>query len=358
MSFLKASTYHPPQWASSLQPQPSSRLSLAQLPTPIHPWNAPGVPEGVELWVKRDDRTGVAVSGNKIRKLEFLLAEAVQGGYDCVMTCGGIQSNHCRSTAAAARLLGLDSYLLLRTNEPEATKELVGNLLVDHMVNATIIPVSYEQYTRRATLMQELAQELQEQGRRPLVIPEGGSNALGTWGYLEAIRELQEQCAEVGWQPTDMVFACGSGGTAAGLALGSALAQAPWKVHAINVCDDAAYFHNIANSIFQDLQAPCTSEEVLSIIDGYKGLGYAKSRPEELHLLRDVAHTTGIVLDPVYTGKGFYGLSQELQNNSSVFQGNRILFIHTGGLFGLYDKASQLLPLLPAQPLFTWAEGR
>ncbi len=358
MTFLNASTYHPPQWATSLQPIPAERLSLAQLPTPMHPWDAPGIPEGVELWVKRDDRTGVTVSGNKIRKLEFLLAEVLRGEYDCVMTCGGIQSNHCRSTAAAARMLGLDSYLFLRTDQPEAIRDLVGNLLVDHMVNATLVPISYEQYRRRATLMDELAAELSEQGRRPFVIPEGGSNALGTWGYIEAIREIQEQCAQAGWQPTDLVFACGSGGTAAGLALGSALAQAPWKVHAVNVCDDAPYFHNIANSIFQDLQAPYASEEILAIIDGYKGLGYAKSQPEELELLRNVAHQTSVILDPVYTGKGYYGLTQELSKNPTQFRGDRILFVHTGGLFGLYDKAHQLQPLLPEQPLFTWAEGR
>lgn len=350
--------YSPPLWANDLPHPPTTRVSLGLLPTPVHRWEPPALPSGYQLWIKRDDVTGLAVSGNKIRKLEFLLAQALEQGCDCVITCGGIQSNHCRTTAAAARTLGLDSYLLLRTQDPQLTQSLVGNLLIDHMVGAQLIPISYEQYRRRATLMDVLAEELRQQGRNPYLIPEGGSNALGTWGYVEAIRELQQQVTQQHLEISDLVVACGSGGTVAGLALGSALARAPWEVHAINVCDDAAYFYAIVNQIYRDLQAPFRAEDTLHIIDGYKGLGYAISREEELQLLRDVAQSTGILLDPVYTGKAVYGLMQELSQHTHSFQGQHILFVHTGGLFGLYEKAAQLQPLFSSQPLLHWAEHR
>ena len=358
MGIMQHTPYTPPQWATSLAPIPSHRIRLGQPPTPVHRWKPPGIPDDVSLWIKRDDRSGITMSGNKIRKLEFLFADALEKGCDTVITCGGIQSNHCRTTAAAARPLGLESYLLLRTHEPQATTTLVGNLLIDHMMGATIIPVSYEQYRRRSELMEDLANELRQQGRQPYIIPEGGSNGRGTWGYIEAIQEIETQAKQEDLHFDDIVLACGSGGTAAGISLGSALAQTSWQIHAINVCDDAAYFYQRIDEIFSSLQAPIKARDALAIIDGYKGLGYSISSPEELHLLRDVALQTGVLLDPTYTGKAFYGLSRELQQNPERFQGKNILFLHTGGLFGLYDKADQLLPILPAQPLFHWAKGK
>jgi D-cysteine desulfhydrase len=348
-------SYHPPAWASRLTGKPSIRIELAQRPTPLRRWRVPNLPADVELWIKRDDQTGITLSGNKARKLEFLLADALQKGADTVITCGGIQSNHCRATAVAARELGLDAHLLLNHPQPELNPGLAGNLLLDRLVGAQIHLITYEEYQQREPLMQELADRLKTQGRKPYIIPEGGSNGLGSWGYLEAVRELQEQTQKAGIEATDLVFACGSGGTAAGLSLGVKLSGWPVRVHAVNVCLNAEYFHKKVSSIVQSMSAEYRPDD-LDIMEGYVGLGYAKSRPQELALMRDVALATGVILDPVYTGKAFFGLWSELAARSSRFRGSKILFVHTGGLFGLYDKLSELAPLFE-EPKGGWRYG-
>ncbi|OGV45494.1 MAG: hypothetical protein A2X46_00390 [Lentisphaerae bacterium GWF2_57_35] len=331
-------------------------MALAQRPTPLRRWAVAGMPADVELWIKRDDQTGITLSGNKARKLEFLLADALQKGADTVITCGGIQSNHARATAVAARELGLDSHLLLNHPQPDRNPGLVGNLLLDRLVGAQIHLITYEEYQQRETLMRQLADRLIAQGRKPCIIPEGGSNALGSWGYLEAIRELQEQTEQAQAGLTDIVFACGSGGTAAGLSLGVKRSGWPVRVHAVNVCLHADYFHKKVASIVQGMGAEYSPDD-LDIMDGYVGLGYAKSRPEELLLMRDVARATGVILDPVYTGKAFFGLWNELsQAGRARFKGAKILFIHTGGLFGLYEKLSELTPLFE-EPQGGWRYG-
>ncbi|MCB9638946.1 MAG: D-cysteine desulfhydrase family protein [Myxococcales bacterium] len=342
--------YQAPQWSQHLLARPSSRIALAQLPTPLQPWAPPDIPDTWECWIKRDDLTGATLSGNKVRKLEFLLAEAISQGCDIVLTCGGLQSNHCRATAVAARQTGLESILFLRTPTPESPLSLTGNLLMDRVVGAQIQRITPEQYRQRTALMEEKAQQLRAQGRRPYIVPEGGSNALGSWGYIEAIRELSVQLAQLGQPIDDIVFACGSGGTAAGIAAGLALAKLPIRAHAINVCDDAAYFYAHINTILQTWGISSPAEDILDIIDGYMGLGYALSREEELQLLCQTAANTGIFLDPVYSGKALYGLTQALQKTPERFQGKRILFWHTGGLFGLYDKADQLESVLQPTP--------
>ena len=347
--------YQPPVWADPMPGKPALRLDLAQRPTPLRRWRVPNLPSGIELWIKRDDQTGITLSGNKARKLEFLLADALQRGADTVITCGGIQSNHARATAVAARELGLDSHLLLNHRQTDRNPGLVGNLLLDRLVGARIHLITYEEYQERERLMQELADRLSAQGRKPYLIPEGGSNALGSWGYLEAVREIQEQAFAAGVDFTDVVFACGSGGTAAGLALGVKLSGWPVRVHAVNVCLNAEYFHKKVGSIVQGMGADYSPAD-LDILDGYFGLGYAKSRPEELALMRDVARATGVILDPVYTGKAFNGLWNELSVRSARFKGSKILFIHTGGLFGLYDKLDELAPLFE-EPQGGWRYG-
>ena len=341
----KSTSYQSPPWASHLA-LPERRLALANLPTPLEPWSPPGIPEGIDLWIKRDDCTGSTLSGNKARKLEFLLAEALAQGCDTVITCGGIQSNHARATAIAARQLGMDSHLLLNTTEPDSDPGFVGNLLLNRLVGSTIHLITFEQYAQRIELMEELAATLRNGGHKPYVIPEGGSNALGTWGYIEAMQELAEQTNERELAIDDVVFACGSGGTAAGVALGAHLSGLNARVHAVPVCNDATYFHDRINHLFAELGASEKSASLLDMLEGYVGRGYARSTPEELACLREVARTTGILLDPVYTGKAFYGLVSELTRAPDRFQGRSIVFLHTGGLFGLYDKTEELIPLL------------
>jgi len=338
--------YTPPEWAKLPNP-PTKRIKLGHTPTPLERWSPSGFPEGTELWLKRDDRSGIFLSGNKVRKLEFLLADAIQQGADCVITCGGIQSNHCRATAVSARHLGLDSHILLRTKNTTDDPGFTGNLLLDRLVGANIHLITHAQYRKRAQLMEELAQHLREQGRKPYLIPEGGSNAIGSWGYIEFIRELAVQQAEQGLHFDDLVLACGSGGTAAGVGLAVKLSGLSCKVHAINVCDDAEYFYNIINKIFLESGSSYKGEDLVDIIEGYKGIAYGVSTEQELEWICKLSKETGIIFDPVYTGKAIYGLKQELHNNPKRFQGKRILFLHTGGLFGLYNKIDQLAPLLP-----------
>jgi D-cysteine desulfhydrase len=323
------------------------RIRRARLPTPLEPAHRLSQQLGVELLIKRDDLTGATLSGNKIRKLEFLFAEALEQGCDTVITCGGEQSNHCRATALAATELGLRSFLLLRTEDPKKPPPPEANILLDKLAGADIRWVSREEYKRRAQLFVEVQGLLAAQGRKPYLIPEGGSNALGAWGYINCIQELKQ---ELGDRPLTIVYAAGSGGTGAGILLGIKLLKLPWRAVGINVCDDKDYFVSVIGEIMEQaitrwkLEVDFDRGEI-EICDGHVGLGYAKSRPEELETLRDVARAEGLILDPVYTGKAFHGLKTELARDRKAF-GERICFIHTGGIYGLFPKAAELAPLL------------
>ncbi|CAN1265753.1 Putative D-cysteine desulfhydrase 1, mitochondrial [Linum perenne] len=271
LDFLARKPYVPPSWASHLNPIPSHVFSLAHSPTPIHRWNLPNLPKGTEVWLKRDDLSGMQLSGNKVRKLEFLMADAVDKGADCVVTVGGIQSNHCRATAVAARYLGLDCHLILRTSKVVVDQDpgLTGNLLVERLVGAHVHLISKEEYAQigSVALAELLKEKLIKEGRKPYVIPVGGSNSLGTWGYIEAIREIEQQ-VEAGNGTInfdDIVVACGSGGTIAGLALGSHLGGLKAKVHAFSVCDDPDYFYAFVQDLLDGLKAGVDSRNIVDI---------------------------------------------------------------------------------------------
>lgn len=328
---------------------PSHIYSLGHLPTPIHKWNLPNLPEGTEVWIKRDDLSGMQLSGNKVRKLEFLLADAVANGADCIITVGGIQSNHCRATAVAAKYLNLDCYLILRTSKALVDKDpgLNGNLLVERLVGAHVELISKEEYAKigSVTLAEILKERLIKEGRKPYVIPVGGSNSLGTWGYIEAIREIDNQFRNENSQLDDIVVACGSGGTIAGLSLGSSLSTLKAKIHAFSVCDDPDYFYNFVQGLLDGLNARVDSRDITEILNA-KGLGYAMSTHEELQFVKDVALSTGIILDPVYSGKAAYGMLRDMTENPSKWKGRKVLFVHTGGLLGLFDKMDQLAPTI------------
>jgi D-cysteine desulfhydrase len=330
------------------------RLALAHLPTPLQPMERIGRELGVELWVKRDDYTGAELSGNKIRKLEYVLAEVHAQGADTVLTCGGAQSNHCRATALAAARLGLDCTLLLRTADPAAPPPLEANSLLDRMAGARIVWVSPEEYRNREDVFDREAEDLKNAGRRPFIIPEGASDALGAWGYMRAMAELAGDIArldEAEPKSTTVVHATGSGGTGAGLVLGKLVLGLDVRVVSVNVCDDRDYFIRVSGDICRkavsryDLDIAFDAERDLEIVDGYVGAGYALSRPEELELIARVCRSEGLVLDPVYTGKAFFGMLDRLKKNPQTF-GERIVFLHTGGLFGLFPKADELRPLV------------
>ncbi|KAK7320216.1 hypothetical protein RJT34_04952 [Clitoria ternatea] len=347
--FLSKKEYSAPSWASRLNPSPSHLFSLAHLPTPIHRWNLPNLPHDTELWIKRDDLTGMQLSGNKVRKLEFLLADAIAEGADCVISIGGIQSNHCRATAVAAKYLNLDSHLILRTDQDHEDPGLVGNLLVERMLGAHIHLVSKHDYANigALTLTNLLKQNLINQGRTPYVVPLGGSNPLGTWAYIEAIREIENQVhtATPDVKFDDIVTACSSGATIAGLSLGSSLSTLKAKVHAFNVCDDPDYFYTVVQGLLDGLKAGVNSRDIAHIQNA-KGIGYAMSTTEELKFIKEVAQATGVVLDPVYSGKAAYALLKDMSENPKKWEGRKVLFIHTGGLLGLYDKVDQLASLV------------
>jgi D-cysteine desulfhydrase len=327
------------------------RVRLANLPTRGH-WlrygqtdRPRGETERFRVWVKRDDQTGSELMGNKVRKLEYLMAEAVAEGATHVITCGGEQSNHARATAFAAAQLGLSSILILRTDDPENPPAATGNILLDRLVGAELQWISRAAWRDRNQLLAEAADRVRRAGDRPYVIPEGGSNALGSWGYLRAAHELAADLAGIASpdQPVTVVYACGSGGTAAGLILGGKLlgfAERGIRLAAINVCDDRAYFIDAISRICAEAEARWqlgahVTEADIEIVDGHVGRGYAKSRPEELATIRDVCRSDGIVLDPVYTGKAFHGMLTELAADPNRF-GSAIAFLHTGGLFGLF----------------------
>ncbi len=338
------------------------RFSLAQLPTPLEegaellpaltgcreqngrPWP--------QLFIKRDDLSGIELSGNKVRKLELLLAAAQAGGADTVVTCGGVQSNHCRATALAAARLGLCCILLLRVDDPAAPPPLSGNLLLSRLSGAQIRFISRAAYKDRSALFTELCAELKARGRTAYVIPEGGSNALGSLGYLRCIEELRRQ-VPAPERPLTIVHAAGSGGTGAGLLLGIARCGLPWRVASVNVCDDRPYFVARVREILSEADALFDlpeagrllkdSAQVIDIRDGYVGRGYALAQPDELRLLHLACRTRGLVLDPVYTGKALRGLIMELQRDPMTF-GERVVFLHTGGIYGLLalDPAAEL----------------
>lgn len=326
------------------------QINLARLPTPLQPLRRLSEKFGVDLYIKRDDLTGAALSGNKIRKLEFVLADALAQKADTVVTCGGAQSNHCRATAVAAAMLGLNCRLLLRTPDPSNPPPAAGNILLDRMAGAEIVWITPDDYKKRDEFLAREAAALQASGRKPYTIPEGASTALGALGYVRATEELVNDITNTlggAHQPCTIINAAGSGGTSAGLILGAKIFDVNARIVGVNVCDDREYFVRAIGEICEKaiadyyLDIDFSRERDIEIIDGYVGRGYGLSQPEELALIRDVAQTEGIFLDPVYTGKAFFGMVEELKRDPQ-FLGQRIIFIHTGGIFGLFAKAEEL----------------
>ena len=315
---------------------------LAQTPTPLthmrrasERWG-----RGHRLWVKRDDLTGCTLSGNKVRKLEFITAYAQDHGYDTLITCGGIQSNHCRATAFAGAQLGIDVHLLLR-GEPDGPPQ--GNLLLDRLAGATVNCYPVRQYVSEIEqLFEHWQAHYAAQGRKALAVPTGGSDGIGVWGYIAACEELAADFEAKGIERAHVVTATGSGGTQAGLTLGAGLHALPAQVWGVNVCDDEQYFLDKVQADVADWQSrfPGQPEAAVQprVLDGYVGEGYAKAGPEIFDLIEALAALEGVVLDPVYTGKAFYGMLKELE--AGRFEGCRdIVFIHTGGLFGVFPQS-------------------
>ncbi len=304
------------------------RLSLAALPTPVQPLPRLSAELGFRLLVKRDDLTGLAFGGNKTRKLELLLAEAQAQGAEVVLTTGAAQSNHCRQTAAAAARLGLACHLVLM--EPPKPS---GNLLLDGLLGARI---TWTPRTRRDEALQEAAEAERAAGRRPYVVPYGGSNALGAAAYAYALEELLAQ----GFTPDAIVFATSSGGTQAGLVAGARLLGFRGRIVGVSVDEPADVLRprvaSLAGETAALLGEPADFRpEDVVVEDAYAAPGYGVLTEAEIRAVLRLARTEGLLVDPVYTGRAMAGLL-DLASRGYFAKDETVLFWHTGGTPGLF----------------------
>jgi len=303
------------------------RLRLGLFPTPIHKLEHLSALLGLDLWIKRDDLSGLGLGGNKVRKLEFLLAEAKTQGAELVFTTGGAQSNHAMLTAAAARRLGMTPILILKQRGVTACR---GNQLLEKLMGVDVRFMDTDDY---ADIYAEKDRVGQSLGKAYYKIPCGGSNALGSLGYVACAREIARQGVDF----AHLVCAEGSGGTMAGLALGAKLYLPGTKVHGMMVDTDP--FEEITLRLMREAAALLDAKLDISAADfslrDMCGPGYAIPSTEGDEAVRLMAETEGIFLDPVYTGKAFAGLLA-MAKEGAFAPGERVLFLHSGGAGGLF----------------------
>ncbi|MGQ9717805.1 MAG: D-cysteine desulfhydrase family protein [Anaerolineae bacterium] len=313
------------------------RVPIAHLPTPLEMLpRLTALLGGPQLWVKRDDQTGLATGGNKARKLEFLVAEALAQGADTLVTCGAAQSNHARQTAAAAARFGLACTLVLRGEPPPQAQ---GNLLLDQLLGAEIVWAGADDLTAR---LEETADALRSRGRRPYIVPYGGSNPVGVCGYIAAMEELLAQAASIGVFFDPIVLASSSGGTQAGLMVAARALGYRGRILGISVDLPAGPLRRrmaeLAAATADHLGLPLSfAPEDFAVEDGYLGGGYGVIGDREREAIRLLARTEGLLLDPVYTGRAFGGLIDLIRRGAFSPQ-ERVLFWHTGGVAGLFAR--------------------
>lgn len=323
-----------------------TRLRLAQTPTSFYCLEKLSAHiGGPRIWVKRDDLTESAAGGNKIRKLEFVLAEARAAGCDTLITSGGLQSNHCRATALLGARLGFGVHLLLR-DEGQYTEVPDGNLLLDYMAGASLSIYPRQRYVNEhAALVSNWRNHYLAQGKKPWVIPVGASDGHGVWGYFNCARELAADFQQAGINPGKIFHATGSGGTQAGLTLGCHVYAPGCEVVGMAVCDDEQYFRDKVHADLRhwsELYGHAIDVDSLEVTvnDRYIGPGYGVAGPEVFATIREVAALEGLVLDPVYSGKAFHGLLAEIRAGRLGGETD-VVFIHTGGIFGLLAQRDQ-----------------
>ena len=316
------------------------RVPLAHLPTRLQacPQLAPLV-GGREVWVKRDDETSTLASGNKLRKLEFYLAEAQQQGADTLITSGGPLSNHCRTTAVVAREHGMDVGLLLVGPEDPVVD---GNYLLMNLLDAAVRIVPPGHGRPGDEIMEEMAEVFRARGQRPYIVPGGGSAPLGVVAYALAARELVEQLREMSLSVDAVTITVGSGSTHAGLVLGAYLFGLEARVIGMSISAPAqaaeAKARRLIDETIERFSLPvAVPDEGIRVCEGYVGEGYGVPQDEDLAAIADVARRTGIILDPTYTGKALRGTMAEM-NDGLLADCRRVVFVHTGGLFGLFPK--------------------
>ncbi len=306
---------------------------LANLPTPIEKHSF----DGCSFLMKRDDFTGSEMTGNKVRKLEYLIHDAKQKKVRTIFTCGGDQSNHARATAFAAVKAGIKCKLFLWGKDKTVAE---GNLFLDKLLGVEIKFLNKSDYSNVNEIMKVEAAKSKE---KVYVIPSGGSSPLGIWGYINFVSELANQI-----NPRNIkgiLTAAGSGGTSAGLLLGSAFHGFNWKIYAVNVLQTKAEMEEEILRLASECSANYNlkvkpDSKNLVVLDGYSAEGYKKIIPEKLDLIKRFARSSGVVFDPVYTGKAFYAYHDKFLKDRKK---SNILFVHTGGIFGVFEKRKEYL---------------
>jgi D-cysteine desulfhydrase len=324
-----------------MHPNEPARLPLAHLPTPVVELKNLARQLGVpRVLMKRDDLTGLETSGNKVRKLEYVIADALKNGADTLVTHGGFQSNHCRATAALGARLGLKVRLLLRSAEPNP--EWDGNLFLDHLFGAHVTLHTPEAYNGLRKELIEGAMDAERAARRtPYFFPVGASIPLGCWGYVRCVHELVEQLGRE--TKVDVFSAVSSAGTHAGLMLGKALFGLDnWRIAGIPVSDSIEYFQKeireLVDQTIREYRLNVTEAQTpIELIDGFIGDGYAIPYPAAIEMTKAVARLEGVLLDPTYTAKGMTGFVGAIRAGD-IRPGAVPVFVHTGGAFGLMAR--------------------
>ncbi len=319
-------------------------LPLSFRNTPIEKLEKLSNEIGKNIYIKRDDLTGIELSGNKVRKLEYTLKEAIDQGAQMIITCGAVQSNHARATVVACRKLGLDVHLILRGSMPE---KMTGNILIDQIMDAKITYVTAAEFSNHLMIMENLRLEYENNGVKAYVIPVGASNGIGNFGYFNAYKEILSQEKEM--DVTFGAIACtvGSGGTYSGLCLANTFDHYRKKILGYSVGGSSYHFimqseaimkesYNILKKKGNIIESRNPYPHLIS--DDYQGEGYAITCEAHIDFIKWIARLEGIILDPVYTGKCFYGLVQDIKSGK-YDDLEDILFIHTGGIFGLEPYA-------------------
>lgn len=316
-------------------------MSLAQLPTPVVEMKNLAREMGIKkLLLKRDDLTGLEVSGNKVRKLEYVVADALAKGADTLVTHGGYQSNHCRATAAIGARLGLKVQIFLRSPPDDPPRD--GNLFLDYLFGAQITHHSPEEYNgKHKELIDRAIEEVRRAGGKPYFFPVGASVPHGCWGYIRCLKELMEQLGDE--TAVDVFAAVSSSGTYAGLLLGKAIFRLKnWRIIGIPVSDSIPYFQKdvreLIDKTVETFGLGLKPEQTpIELIDGYIGEGYAIPFPRAIEMIKLMGRTEGICLDPTYTSKAMVGCLETIQLGG-VRKNAVPLFIHTGGAFGLLAR--------------------
>ncbi len=307
------------------------RIHLCLLPTPIVPLKRLSAHlGGAKIFMKRDDLTGVAFGGNKNRKLEFLLADAKEKKADVIVTEGALQSNHCLQTAACSAKLGFECELVLSGGDPEF---ITGNLLLDQILDVKIHRA--EDSANRKDLMNRIEKKLKKIGKKPYIIPTGGSTDIGAFGYLNCIAEIAEQSKESGVNFNYFVHSTGSGGTQSGMLIGKQLYYPELEILGISEGEPKEKLRKIIKRIIQNFNEVrglnlMIGEDLIKILEGYFGEGYGIPNQEMIDAVKLLARLEGVFLDPVYTGKAMAGLI-DLVRTEVIPKDKNVLFLHSGG---------------------------